>query len=57
VQNAVFADQNDVFCIVVLQVALDITSLAPFEMIFEDLNRCTHASLEMRKRSSAGCIN
>jgi hypothetical protein len=44
-------------CIVVLQVAFDITSLAPFEMIFEDLNRCTHALLGCASDRLPGCIN
>ena len=38
-QNAVFAEQNDVFSIVVLQVALDVASVAAFKMIFEHFIR------------------
>ena len=37
-QNAVFAEQNNVLSIVVLQVAFDIASHAPFEMIFKHVD-------------------
>jgi hypothetical protein len=39
----VFAQQNDVFRIVLLQVALDVASLPAFEMIFEHFDRRTRS--------------
>jgi hypothetical protein len=56
-QNAVLAAQNDILCIVVLQIAVDIASLAPLEMIFEDLNRCTDSLLRCASDRLRGCIN
>ena len=42
-QNAVFAEQNDILSIVVLQVAFDIASLAAFEVIVQHFNRRTRS--------------
>jgi hypothetical protein len=56
-QNAVLAAQNDILCIVVLQIAVDIASLAPLEMIFEDLNRRTDSLLRCASDLLRGCIN
>jgi len=38
-QNTVFAEQDDVWSIIMLKVPFDVASLAPFQMIFEHLDR------------------
>ena len=39
-QNAMFAKQNDVWRIVVLQIAFDVASLAACKVIFKHFNCC-----------------
>jgi hypothetical protein len=39
----VFAQQSDIFSLVVLQVAFDVASLPAFEMIFEHFDRLTRS--------------
>ena len=42
-ENAVFAQQDDVVSIVVLQVAFDVAALAAFKMVFKHFNRRTRS--------------